>query len=136
MNQIRKGTILLLCMSSLLNLVMAQQTAIDFENLRTVIPLEHKETPSYQTLAAGNTNELKWAASKLFLGYKTFVSSQDGNRCSFHPSCSEYSIQVVREKGIIVGGLMTCDRLIRCNGLSPELYQVDRKRRVLIDYPE
>ncbi len=133
MKQIQKGITLLLLLSSASTL-LAQQ-AIDFQAMRSVIQVE-SSAPAYASLAKNNSHELTWAVSQMFLFYKTYISSQDGNRCSFHPSCSEYSIQVIKKRGFLLGGLTTFDRLIRCNGLSPELYQVDTKRRLLIDYPQ
>jgi putative membrane protein insertion efficiency factor len=58
----------------------------------------------------------------VFRFYKRFVSSQDNNSCSFHPSCSVYAMECVKKKGIIKGTLSTFDRLARCYGLAPEYY--------------
>ena len=35
--------------------------------------------------------------------------------CRFTPSCSEYGIQAISKHGLIVGGLKTCWRILRCN---------------------
>ena len=63
-----------------------------------------------------NKNEYSLAFSGMFLFYKSFISSQDGQSCSFTPSCSEYSILYIRKYGVLKGGLATFDRLSRCNG--------------------
>lgn len=34
-----------------------------------------------------------------------------------------------------MGGIKTMDRLTRCNGLSPQKYEVDEKAKLLIDKP-
>ena len=99
------------------------------------MPEERSATPAYTNYARQNSTEWKVVFSAAFLFYKSFISSQDGNRCSFHPSCSEYAILSIKKNGIVVGALSTFDRLCRCNGLSPELYQIDYKRRVFIDHP-
>jgi uncharacterized protein len=39
--------------------------------------------------------------------------------CRFSPSCSDYSIEVVRRHGIRQGLLLTFDRLSRCNHNTP-----------------
>ena len=95
-----------------------------------------KNTPKtkYQ-IARNNTNELQYLFSGLFLFYKFAFSSQDDNRCNFHPSCSEYGMMAVKKKGVILGMLATVDRLQRCNGLSPELYDIDLQKNLLIDSP-
>jgi hypothetical protein len=85
------------------------------------------------SLSQKNTNELQWVFSGLFLAYKSFISSQDYQRCSFHPSCSEYGLEAVKKLGVIRGLMCTCDRLTRCNGFSQDQYEIDMERRVLKD---
>lgn len=85
------------------------------------------------TFAKTNTNELQMLFSGLFLGYKALISSQDGNSCTFIPSCSEYGMIAVKKKGAVIGVISTFDRLTRCNGLSPEKYARDPKTGLYID---
>jgi putative membrane protein insertion efficiency factor len=85
--------------------------------------------------AQNNENEIQKAFSGLFLFYKTFISSQDLTACTFTPSCSEYGILAIKGHGILKGGLMTIDRLTRCNGLSPLNYEFDKKLMLLKDDP-
>jgi hypothetical protein len=85
--------------------------------------------------AKGNTNELQAIFSGLFLFYKYAISSQDYNKCSFTPSCSEYGLLSVKKHGVVVGIISTIDRLQRCNGLSPTKYEIDMDARLLIDNP-
>lgn len=84
-------------------------------------------------LSKENPNELQAVLSGLFLVYKSFFSSQDNQRCSFHPSCSEYGLQAVKKLGVVRGVICTCDRLTRCNGFSPRQYEIDLEHRVLKD---
>lgn len=85
--------------------------------------------------AKNNKNEIEMAFSSLFLVYKTFFSSQDLSVCTFTPSCSEFGILAVKQFGVVKGGIMTMDRLSRCNGLSPENYEIDKKTMLLKDPP-
>ncbi len=85
------------------------------------------------SLSKENSNELQAVLSGLFLVYKSFFSSQDNQRCSFHPSCSEFGLEAVKKLGVIRGIICTCDRLTRCNGFSQEQYEIDFERRVLKD---
>ena len=85
--------------------------------------------------AKNNRNELQMVFSGLFLFYKFAISSQDYNRCAFHPSCSEFGLLAVKKHGALIGMLATLDRLQRCNGMSPENYETDPVRMVLIDQP-
>jgi putative component of membrane protein insertase Oxa1/YidC/SpoIIIJ protein YidD len=59
----------------------------------------------------------------LFSGYKALVSSQDVQACNFHPSCSVYAMQAVRQKGVISGSLHAFDRMSRCHPLSLHQYE-------------
>lgn len=95
----------------------------------------HSHEPVRYTIAKNNTNELQYFFSGLFLLYKFAISSQDYNKCTFHPSCSEYGILAVKKQGVLLGMLATLDRLQRCNGLSPEKYPYDTETNLLIDFP-
>ena len=85
--------------------------------------------------AKNNQNEVQVVFSGLFLFYKTFFSSQDLTVCTFTPSCSEYGILAVKKFGMLKGGVMTMDRLTRCNGLSPHNYEFDKTVMLLKDDP-
>jgi putative membrane protein insertion efficiency factor len=65
--------------------------------------------------------------------YQVVLSSQDGPRCMFYPSCSEYAKLALAEHGIFAGSLMAIDRYLRCNGTNRELYPYDPVRRKLLD---
>lgn len=85
------------------------------------------------SLSRENPNELQAVFSGLFLFYKSFLSSQDNQRCSFHPSCSEFGLEAVKKYGVVRGIICTCDRLTRCNGFSPQQYEIDLEHRRLKD---
>jgi len=121
-------TILFLCSSAIT--AYCQNPSPEFNKLKTVInPDLHKHNFSFK----GLNNEAEFVFTGLFVFYKTFISSQDGGSCTFTPSCSEYALQSIKKKGIFVGLLNSFDRLIRCNGLSPENYKYDKERHLLID---
>jgi uncharacterized protein len=37
--------------------------------------------------------------------------------CRFLPTCSEYAIEAVKERGVVVGGALATWRVLRCNPL-------------------
>lgn len=78
-------------------------------------------------IAKNNTNEAQLLLSGLFVGYKKYVSSQDGSKCAFHQTCSEYALVAVKKKGVVVGGIQFFDRFTRCNTCSPLQYKVNPK---------
>ena len=80
-----------------------------------------------------NNSTLDYLFSGLFIFYKTFISSQDGSTCSFHPSCSEYAVMSIKKYGVMNGFLRTSDRLSRCNGFSPEKYKFISEKNLLYD---
>jgi uncharacterized protein len=38
--------------------------------------------------------------------------------CKYHPSCSQYAIDAVRQKGLVRGSVLAGWRLLRCNPWS------------------
>ncbi len=111
---------------------MHSQDKKDIELLNNLFePQVHRI--DYKQYIQNNTNELHWIASGLFLFYKSFFSSQDGNRCVFHPSCSAYTIHSIKKKGLILGFADGMDRLSRCNRLSPEKYIPFENTNLLFD---
>ncbi len=121
--------IVLSLLSSLFSHSMAQ-TSADFSKMRTIMDLN---TNHLHYTMKGTGNEAVFVLKGLFIFYKSFVSSQDGNSCSFTPSCSEYAVQAIQKKGLIIGMFAAFDRLTRCNGLSPENYAHDDEHHLLID---
>lgn len=57
--------------------------------------------------------------------YRTYISPIDGRNCPMYPTCSEYSLMCFERHGLIIGWVMTCDRLFRCGRdeliLSPQI---------------
>ncbi|OHD28143.1 MAG: hypothetical protein A2V99_04465 [Spirochaetes bacterium RBG_16_67_19] len=82
-----------------------------------------------------STSELEMAAALLLRGYQVLLSSQDGPRCQFTPSCSEYARMVIRRHGLLAGLLMASDRYQRCNGLQRERYPLDPRTGKRLDPP-
>ena len=65
--------------------------------------------------------------------YKKIISSQNISACIFSQSCSNYSQEAIRRHGIILGLLMTSDRLQRCHSRGLIYYQIDPKTKKAID---
>jgi len=54
--------------------------------------------------------------------YQVSVSPLLGRRCRFYPSCSEYAIEALRRKGLLVGSAKALWRLMRCHPFNPGGY--------------
>ncbi|MDP8252802.1 MAG: membrane protein insertion efficiency factor YidD [Candidatus Kaelpia aquatica] len=44
------------------------------------------------------------------------------SKCRFYPTCSNYSIQALQEKGFAKGIWLTVTRILRCNPVFPGGY--------------
>jgi putative membrane protein insertion efficiency factor len=50
--------------------------------------------------------------------YQRFVSPLIPRRCKYHPTCSAYAVDAVREFGVMRGFVLAGWRLLRCNPWS------------------
>ncbi len=95
--------------------------------------IEGPKTNNFKSFQMDSPKETKIILNSLFLFYKNFISSQDSQRCSFHPSCSVYGIQSIQQKGLVFGALNTLDRLTRCNSLDKQKYTIHPETYLLYD---
>lgn len=51
--------------------------------------------------------------------YQVFVSPLLGQHCRFYPSCSQYTLEAIREWGFIRGCVLGAKRISRCHPLNP-----------------
>jgi putative membrane protein insertion efficiency factor len=61
---------------------------------------------------------MKYLAIGLIRVYRWMVSPLLGNRCKYHPSCSQYALDALREFGFVKGTVLAGWRLLRCNPWS------------------
>lgn len=113
---------------SLTELSKAGSKRLEIENAR----FSNKKgfTFSYNPLVLAG-NSFLWVYQKVF-------SEQVNAECGFSPSCSSFARGALKERGFIVGVLLSVDRLTRCNGLAQaesETYLVDKKTGKLHDDP-
>lgn len=114
-----------------INCIIQGQSKYEVLKFKEVFEV-HKHTDNY-SFAKNTKNEVQVVFSGLFLFYKYFVSSQDVVSCVFYPSCSVYALQTIQKNGIAEGMLATFDRLCRCNGLSPDKYDIHKESRLFYD---
>jgi uncharacterized protein len=70
------------------------------------------------------------AATVLIRVYQRHVSPLFGARCKYHPSCSQYALEAIRELGLLRGSLVAGWRLLRCNPWSDGGVDHVRDRRL------
>ncbi len=81
----------------------------------------------------GNSKDGQAIIKNLFHFYKHYISSQDGQRCRYSPSCSEYAFISIKKHGLVFGVMDFFDRFTRCNPTSPENYVFDKEKYIFID---
>ena len=59
---------------------------------------------------------------KLIKTYQTCLSPLFGYSCKFTPTCSQYMIDSIKSKGVIIGTVKGLWRLLRCNPFSEAKY--------------
>ena len=52
---------------------------------------------------------------KLIKGYKFLISPLLGQSCRYLPTCSEYSIEALKEFGLVKGSFMSLKRILSCH---------------------
>lgn len=98
-------------------------------------PIKSKPKKQVTNFTFKEVSEAKLVCMGLIRLYQLFISSQDISVCNFTPSCSRFGMAAFRKYGLFYGGLMTADRLLRCNGLARRYYPIDPKTGLAIDYP-
>ena len=61
---------------------------------------------------------MKFILIALLHSYQKFISPYFAPRCKYYPTCSQYSIDAIKQYGSLRGVVMTAWRLIRCNPFS------------------
>ncbi len=49
--------------------------------------------------------------------YQRRISPHLGSNCRFTPTCSQYTLEAVEQRGVVVGLLLGFYRILRCNPL-------------------
>ena len=55
---------------------------------------------------------------KLIKGYKYLISPLFGNSCRYLPTCSEYSIDALKEFGLVKGLFKSIKRILSCHPIK------------------
>ena len=58
---------------------------------------------------------MKYVLIGLLKAYRTLISPLYGQVCRYHPSCSAYALDAVREHGSLRGTWLAVRRLTRCH---------------------
>jgi putative membrane protein insertion efficiency factor len=47
--------------------------------------------------------------------YRAVISPLYGDVCRYYPSCSQYALTAVQDRGVVVGGALAARRIVRCH---------------------
>ena len=61
---------------------------------------------------------MKYVLIGLLKAYRFLISPLYGQVCRYHPSCSAYALEALRELGLVRGSIVAAWRLLRCNPWS------------------
>lgn len=61
--------------------------------------------------------------------YQRVLSPFTPAMCRFSPTCSQYAVEALERRGLIVGALLTLWRILRCNPLCKGGYDPVPERR-------
>ena len=82
-------------------------------------------------------NILTYILIKLIKGYKFLISPLFGNSCRYFPTCSDYSIEALKNFGFIKGLIFSLKRIFSCHpikflgggdGFDPVIKDVKEKK--------
>ena len=65
-------------------------------------------------------------------GYQKTLSPVLPRVCKYHPSCSQYAVDALREFGVARGLVLSAWRLLRCNPLSYGGYDPVEKQKLFV----
>lgn len=58
---------------------------------------------------------LSWGFNRFVRFYQLFISPQEGPKCRYSPTCSQYAYISINNYGPLLGTIMFADRFMRCN---------------------
>jgi uncharacterized protein len=61
---------------------------------------------------------ISWFLIKILRAYQFLISPWLGSNCRFHPTCSAYAIEAIRQWGPLRGSWMAIRRVGRCHPWS------------------
>ena len=65
----------------------------------------------------------------LIKGYQKILSPWLGQRCRFHPSCSNYCIEALQQHGMVRGLWLGFKRILKCQPFHPGGYDPVPERK-------
>lgn len=77
-----------------------------------VVRLRYELAGAVSSPAVREENFVRAPFFSLLNIYKKYISPLDGDRCPMYPTCSQYSAQAIHRHGLLMGIVLTSDRLL------------------------
>jgi len=74
------------------------------------------------TNRAGSVSFFADGFSPVFFLYKNWLTTQDGPRCRYTPTCGEYGYRAIATHGPVKGAMLAFGRMLRCHSRIPDGY--------------
>jgi len=95
---------------------------------------KHKHRRNYiykdETSWLKKYNPISLSFGSLLYLYQNVLSQQFSADCLYHPTCSDFSKDAIREYGLVKGLFLSSDRICRCNRIaatSINYFKIDQK---------
>ena len=85
------------------------------ESLSSSRKVIHASNISY---SYDETPVIRKLSLKIIKGYKFFISPLFGHSCRYLPTCSEYSIEALKEFGLAKGTFLSLKRILSCHPIK------------------
>ena len=72
---------------------------------------------------------LKRLLKKIIQLYHNYLSPFMLCRCRYYPTCSQYALEAIEHRGVLLGLFKGLGRILRCNPLFPGGYDPYNKER-------
>ena len=96
-------------------IILSATPALAQDRIGTFAPWDFNNGKTASGQGGSSEENMSAAAKALSLSvrfYRETISQVDGERCKMYPSCSAYSLEVIKKHGFFLGYIMTADRLI------------------------
>ena len=77
--------------------------------------LGQSKYPADSLLNSSNISIFRKTALVPIMAWQRLSYNSKLFNCQFDPSCSNYGAVAIKQHGLIIGGIMTSDRIVRCN---------------------
>lgn len=111
---------------------------IAFFLLANAMLFSQSKYPADTLLTSSDVSLIKKIGILPIAGFQRISYNIHSMNCQFHPSCSNYGAEAIKQFGVIRGSFVAADRVVRCNPIALEYHlqsggEINRENLLLID---